>query len=425
MKYIIPILVVLIAAAFPGYGISVTRDLPASASAGASVSVSLSVDVDENSPPTGIIIKEQVPSGWSVASSTPAGYFNSSKGVVKWVLYGSDVTDRVISYTLVVPQGAAGTYTFSGEVLTLAGTSTTGGEVQLSVSAGTGGGTSSAAGGGAGGGGGGVRELPLKPGLNILTPELMKDVVEYLNLQYKRFYRVPRTLAASLLLTGDVTGKYPAVEYPEVVAILAHQPENLSGDVYEIAAQKALEKYSFAETVVIARGDLEVDAIAAIAYAKERNAPILLTRPEELPEVTLETIKRLSPARITIVGGPVAVSYKVEEQLGELATVERIWGKDRYETALKLAESTASLKASEIIVIADGRNVSVEAAVVANSFGAPVLYVGDALSPGVRGYLEYRKKLDAYRNLLKLVVSGIADEPLKDIEDLWASKLSM
>ncbi len=392
------------------------RQFPQQVLPDGTISITLLLDVNESNSPTGIIVKEYLPAGWNVTSSSPAGYFNSSLGIIKWVLYNiNGVSDSVISYTVRAPPIASGTYTFSGVALTLSDISTTSTDVQLSAVENSK--EVAIAGGGGGDGGAPETEPPLTSGVNILTPELMKDLVRYLNLQSKGFYRVPRTLAASLLATSDVTGKYPLMEHSEIISILTYPPKNFSGNVYEIAAQQALDKYKFADTVLIARGDLPVDSIAAIAYAKEKNAPILLTKPDELPEVTLDAIKRLSPTRIVIVGGPVAVSQEIEKQLSGLAQVERIWGRDRYETALKLAESTTSLKASEIVVIADGRKVSVEAAIVASSFNAPVLYVSDALSPGVREYLEYRRN-DSYRNRLKLVVSGVGKAPMSEIEEI-------
>jgi len=409
--------------ATPVFAESVSRSMPASAGAGSELTISLSLDINESSPPTGVIIRERIPAGWEVVSAAPQGYFNRSRGMVKWVLYGSEVRDRVITYTLKVPASARGGYSFSGELVTLSGTVTTGGDVHLTVSTGGGGGSGGGGAGGAallaGGGGGGRRAMPLVHGINRLTPELLRDVIEYLNLQYKLFYRVSRVLAAPMLVTGDVTGAYPAPESAGALEALSSHPQEMEGDVYAAAASSALRKYTYAETVVIARGDLEVDAIAAVAYARKLGAPILLTEPGRLPEATREALMRLSPSRVVIVGGPVAVSPRVEERLREMVPrVERIWGRDRYETSLKLLLSSGALKGSEVLIIADGRNVSTDTALLASSFDAPILYVSDHLRPEVVEYLRYRKQLDAYTFRLKVVLAGVDEDIARRVGEI-------
>ena len=421
MKYTSAVMIVLLFAA-PVLSAEATRSMSSAAAAGAEVTVTLTLDVNDSAPPSGVILKEYIPPGWSVLSSSPAGYFNQSQGIIKWVLYGSEVKDRTVTYTLRVPGGASGSYTFSGEVLTLAGSRKIDGSSVLSVLSDSGG--SSGGGGGVplgGGGGSGRRAMPLAPGINMLTPELVEEVLDYLNLKYKLFYRVSRVLAAPLLVTGDVTGAYPA---PESAAPLntpaIPAPED---DVYELAAESALQKYTFAETVVIARGDLEVDAIAAVAFAKKAGAPILLTEPDRLPESTEQALLRLTPARVIIVGGPVAVSPAVEERLRRFVPrVERIGGRDRYETSLKLILSSSALKGSEVLVVADGRNVSTDVALIAGSLGAPVLYVSDHIPPETRSFLAYRGELDAYTYRLKVVLAGVDETVAELLGKILASR---
>ena len=112
------------------------RQLPSQASPGESISVTLSLDVNESDPPTGVIVKEYLPAGWNVTSSSPQGYFNSSLGVLKWVFYGSGIADTLINYSITVPNNASGNYSFSGVVMTLNSTLTIAGDSQLSVTQG-------------------------------------------------------------------------------------------------------------------------------------------------------------------------------------------------------------------------------------------------------------------------------------------------
>jgi len=94
--------------------VTVTRDLPAQATQGSTVDVNLEVVKGEN-PPSGVIISEYIPIGWTLVSSTLAySTFNSSTGEIKWVLFGSTFTSQTITYTLQVPSNATEIATFSG-----------------------------------------------------------------------------------------------------------------------------------------------------------------------------------------------------------------------------------------------------------------------------------------------------------------------
>jgi hypothetical protein len=90
---------------------TVTRDLPSTADAGTAIAVNLTVDVESNA--TFYAIDETVPTGWTVTSTTSGGDYTSEAGHVKWVLT-SGAADTVYSYTVLVPAGASGTYTFDG-----------------------------------------------------------------------------------------------------------------------------------------------------------------------------------------------------------------------------------------------------------------------------------------------------------------------
>ena len=94
-----------------------TRYLPESYFEASEVEVAISVYI-EDLPPNGLIVKEIIPEGWSVAASQPEyATFDSASGEIKWLFSGSEVSSQIISYTLQVPAGASGTRIFSGEIL--------------------------------------------------------------------------------------------------------------------------------------------------------------------------------------------------------------------------------------------------------------------------------------------------------------------
>ncbi len=97
-----------------------------------------------------------------------------------------------------------------------------------------------------------------------------------------------------------------------------------------------------ADTVIVTTGANWPDALAAASLAGAYNAPVLLTRPTELPEDIAAEIERLGATDAFILGSTRAVSNgvkaEVEAIIGGPAT--RLGGADRYETANLIAQET-------------------------------------------------------------------------------------
>lgn len=102
-----------------------------------------------------------------------------------------------------------------------------------------------------------------------------------------------------------------------------------------------------AKVVVLSRDDRFPDALAASGLL--RFGPMLFTRPDGLADATLDEIRRvLAPeGGAVIVGGPKAISPKVEQQL-DAAGIEwhRAAGADRFETATVLARTLHEINES-------------------------------------------------------------------------------
>jgi hypothetical protein len=264
------------------------------------------------------------------------------------------------------------------------------------------------------------RPSPILEGITVLTTDLLKEVIRDLKLIYKQFYQVPKTLAAVFSLIGDVTDEYPAIEDVEALKILAKPIIALEGDVCDISADKMLRRYRTAKEVVIARHDLEVDSYAAIAYAKSKNIPILLAQTDKLPNSTLNALLKLKPEKIIIAGGPVAISKEVEGELAKIAAVERIWGKNREETAVELAKAMDEVDVVKTIVVTDGKNASIGATLIAAGYKAPLVYVSGDEIPKVTGdYLvDHKLTKDIYRKPMKVVLVNVKKAAQVKIEAL-------
>ncbi len=113
-------------------------------------------------------------------------------------------------------------------------------------------------------------------------------------------------------------------------------------DRYQTSALLAEEAFSDgATTVIIARGDQAgnfADGLASSVLSGALDAPVLLTKPNALPADIKTAIRSLGATRAIVLGGTEAISSSVVAGLRDLnLTVSRIEGKDRYETAAKVA----------------------------------------------------------------------------------------
>ncbi len=251
----------------------------------------------------------------------------------------------------------------------------------------------------------------IKDRFNIVGPELARCILEERQLTAGTFYVLPRNLSAP----AAVSGLYTVPSDPIVRAGLPIPLEITPVSIYEESASVVLLRFTNATTVLLARGDLAVDSMAAVAYAKAENIPILLTEPGALPKATLDAITLLGPTNILIIGGEVAVSRAVESELSEHWDVGRIWGESRYETAVELA---SMINDPEIVVVTDGNTPSVDAILVSAEYQAPLIYVnGEIVPQAVRRYLLEHRETSTGENL-KVVAVGVEKKALIEVQGL-------
>ena len=170
------------------------------------------------------------------------------------------------------------------------------------------------------------------------------------------------------------------------VSVTADLPElessRLEGlDRYETAA--SISRAAFpdsASAVVIASGENWPDGLSATSFAAAVKGPLLTTRSDRLSIPARDEIVRLKPRTIYIAGGSQAVSDVVENALRSLpigATVTRLAGRDRYETARVIGERTARIAGgrTERVIVASGENYpdAVSIGPLAAAGGYPVL----------------------------------------------------
>jgi putative cell wall-binding protein len=139
----------------------------------------------------------------------------------------------------------------------------------------------------------------------------------------------------------------------------------LGANRYDTAAKIALKDSTSSPTVILATGETFPDALAGNYLAGSTvtpTVPILLTAKDSLPSETDAALKSLNTKSITILGGTNAVSAAVESSLKTKGyTTSRILGKDRYDTALAVAEkpglgSAGTVLGKKTAFLASGSN---------------------------------------------------------------------
>jgi putative cell wall-binding protein len=140
----------------------------------------------------------------------------------------------------------------------------------------------------------------------------------------------------------------------------------------------------------IATGQDFPDALAAGPAAARLGGPVLLVGAGGLSASVGEELARLRPASIVVLGGSAVVGDDVVAALGAFAaTVSRIAGADRYETAA-MASAAAFAAPVPVAFVATGRNFpdALVAAAAGARLGGPVLLVpGDAVPASVAAEL--------------------------------------
>ena len=143
-----------------------------------------------------------------------------------------------------------------------------------------------------------------------------------------------------------------------------------------LKATLGVEKF---DAVIVANGTNFADALAGSYLSSKQNAPILMTDKKDANiQKLVEYIKANLKAdgTVYILGGTAAVSDKVEKQLNGFA-VERLAGKDRYETNLKILRAAGGVGYNDLLVCT-GTNFA--DSLSASATGQPMLLVGKKLT---------------------------------------------
>ncbi|WP_455103929.1 cell wall-binding repeat-containing protein [Peptostreptococcus sp.] len=217
-------------------------------------------------------------------------------------------------------------------------------------------------------------------------------------------------LLATSLATSGITGLQNTV-LADTANSADSKVERISGtDRYETCVNISKKAYKSSEVAILASGQKIQDALASGGVAAKLKAPLLLTQKDRLPSVVLDELKRLNVKKIILVGGQESISRSLENQLDNIYKVERVSGRDRYETSIKLAEViNKDTKQENIIVNGNTVDALTAGAIAARLNRSIILTNGVNLPEGSSGVL----KADSPNNIIIGGPSSINIDGLK------------
>lgn len=138
--------------------------------------------------------------------------------------------------------------------------------------------------------------------------------------------------------------------------------------------------------VVIVNGDIIADGIAATPLASTYDAPILIVKKDTLPQVINEELKRLNPEEVIVIGGTSTINNSVYNSIASStnAKMSRIWGNDRNETSLKIAQEIDKNHDVNKVFIANGFKGDIDALTIAAKAGEdkqPIILTDKSIIP--------------------------------------------
>ena len=205
-----------------------------------------------------------------------------------------------------------------------------------------------------------------------------------------------------------------------VVPVNVHVTSLVGTNRYDTAIKLSQSQYSAADTVIIVNGGAMADGLGATPLAKFKNAPLLLTETNSLPDSTIREIKRLNAKNVIIVGGAGVVSDNIKLQLQKLVSnVERIYGSDRYGTSLEVAKyiDKNCYHVSNIVISNGyGEADALSIASVAGRDNMPIILVGNNNIPSATyEWLKNKNIENAY------IIGGtavVSDNVLNQIDSI-------
>ncbi|MDB8821315.1 cell wall-binding repeat-containing protein [Peptostreptococcus anaerobius] len=228
------------------------------------------------------------------------------------------------------------------------------------------------------------------------TINIEKDVVGY------KMYKSSSNPGESFVLINDSLvdmKKIGGLESTNPVIKAITSKNKVSGENiiagsnrYKTAVEISKKGWTNSENVVLVNSKSMPDALTATSLASLKSAPILITDKDKLnPDIENE-INRLAAKNIIVVGGDSSVSMKISEYLSKRGMkVERIAGRNRYETSENIAKEVARLSKSKdtsvnSVALVNGRRGLADAisfSPISGEKNIPIILVGNNMKANI------------------------------------------
>ena len=172
---------------------------------------------------------------------------------------------------------------------------------------------------------------------------------------------------------------------------------------YATSAKISQKYFKSADTVVLASGKNNADALVSASFANLKKAPILLTDTYSTDDSVVREIERLKAKNVIIVGGASSVGHSVETNMNSKGyNVRRLSGATRYETSAMIAQEVKDATGSNKAILINGSKEA-DALTVSSLATKQDLPVIMAKSNGIDR--SVKDKLDSW-NLKEIYVVG-------------------
>lgn len=177
-------------------------------------------------------------------------------------------------------------------------------------------------------------------------------------------------------------------------------------DRYETASKIAKNGWLQSDYVILAYGENYPDALSASPLAKKYDAPILLTTSNNLPPTTKQTLIDLQTKNVIIIGGTGVISSSIDTELQSMnINVTRIFGNDKYETSIKIAEQITTTPSSIFACTGEDYSDALSVSPIASLKQIPIILVpNDTMPDSIKNYINSNST-----NITKSYVIGFSD----------------
>lgn len=157
-------------------------------------------------------------------------------------------------------------------------------------------------------------------------------------------------------------------------------------------------------SVVLASGEGFADALSISSIASIKGYPIVLTSKDKLTNQAKETLEKINPGKVYVVGGNGSISDNVKKEVKSITNladgnIVRLWGADRYKTSLNIAKYF-NLE-GETVTFASGKNFpdALAGSILSTKYNAPLILIGDEVS-------EQKKYIDNTKYTKQIFFGG-------------------